>query len=308
MIVSSIQRFSVHDGPGIRTTVFFKGCNLRCEWCHNPEALVPDRQMQFFADRCIGCGACLDECSRGAHQLTNGERKFDRARCTACGSCAIVCYPKAMLPAGREMTVDQVMEEIVADREFYENSGGGVTLSGGEPLAQLESALAVLTACKAERIHTAIETNLAWPWSQVAATVPWTDLFMVDVKLMDASAHERWTGASNEQILANARRLSAEGVPMIVRTPVVTGVNATTEQIGRIADFVASLGHVLYYELLPYHPLGTDKYAALGMDRPASELDRPANGAMGRLMAEARARGIEVRCTGLRMDGGMTHE
>ncbi len=304
MIVSSIQRFSVHDGPGIRTTVFFKGCNLRCQWCHNPEAIVPDRQMQFFADRCIGCGACLAVCARQAHRLTNGARQFDRASCTACGSCANVCYPKAMLPAGREMTVVQVMKEIVADKKFYENSGGGVTLSGGEPLAQLESALAILTACKADRIHTAIETNLAWPWPHVAATVPWTDLFMVDLKMMDGSAHERWTGASNEEILGNARRLSAEGVPMIVRTPVVTGVNASTDQIGRIADFVASLGTALYYELLPYHPLGTDKYAALGMDRPARELDRPANGEMARLVAEARMRGIEVRCTGACAEGG----
>jgi len=304
MIISSVQRFSVHDGPGIRTTVFFKGCNLRCGWCHNPEALVPDRQMQFFADRCIGCGACLAVCSRQAGRLTAGKRQFDRASCMACGSCANVCYPRAMLPAGREMTVDQVMKEIAADKEFYESSGGGATLSGGEPLVQLESALAILTACKAEGIHTAIETNLAWPWSRVAATVPLTDLFMVDVKMMDASAHERWTGASNEQILANARRLSAEGVPMIVRTPVVTGVNATTDEIGRIADFVASLGNVLYYELVPYHPLGTGKYAALGMDRPAKELDRPGNGAMGHLIAEARMRGIEVRCAGVRMDGG----
>jgi len=303
MIVSNVQRFSVHDGPGIRTTVFFKGCNLRCEWCHNPEALLPDRQMHFFADRCIGCGACLDECSRHAHRVTDGDRQFDRTLCTACGSCANVCYPKAMVPAGREMTVDEVMKEIVADKDFYESSDGGVTLSGGEPLTQLESALAILTACKADRIHTAIETNLAWPWSHVAAIVPWTDLFMVDVKLMDASAHERWTGTSNEQILANARRLSAEGIPMIVRTPVVTGVNATADQIGRIADFVASLGNVLYYELLPYHPLGTGKYAALGMDRPAKELDRPANGEMGRLLAEARERGIEVRCAGVRTDG-----
>jgi len=304
MIISNVQRFSVHDGPGIRTTVFFKGCNLRCDWCHNPEAILPDRQMQFFADRCIGCGACLAVCSQQAHRLTNGDRQFDRALCTTCGSCASVCYPKAMVPAGREMTVDQVMKEIVADKEFYESSGGGVTLSGGEPLVQLESALAILKACKAERIHTAIETNLAWPWSHVAATVPWTDLFMVDVKLMDASAHERWTGTSNEQILANARQLSAAGVPMIVRTPVVAGVNATTNQIGCIADFVASVGNVLYYELLPYHPLGTHKYAALGMDRPASEFNRLSDGAMGQLMAEARMRGIEVRCAGVRAEGG----
>ena len=296
MIVSDIQRFSIHDGPGIRTTVFLKGCNLRCHWCHNPETLRQEAEVQFVPGRCVGCGACLSACPNQAHSLTDGSRRFDRSLCEACGRCAAGCYARALAMVGRDMTVEQVMAEVSADREFYDNSGGGVTLSGGEPLFQPDAASELLAACKAEGIHTAIETNLAWPWSRVEAVLPVTDLVMLDIKLMDPAEHRRWTGAGNEQVLANARRLSAEGVPTIVRTPVIGGVNATAGKIGKIADFVSGLEGLLYYELLAYNLLGMSKYEGLGMEPPAEEFARPGAAAMESLAAEAGRRGVEVRC------------
>ncbi len=295
MIVSDIQRFSLHDGPGIRTTVFLKGCNLRCRWCHNPETISSGPQLQFFPERCIGCGACLEACRKGAHAVVDGRRRFERRLCAACGECASGCYAGALVLVGREMTVEQVMAEVLADRDFYLASGGGVTISGGEPLFQSHSTAEVLRACKSEGIHTAIQTNLAWPWQRFRAILPLTDLVMMDIKMMDAPAHERWTGEDNERILANARRLSCEQVPLIVRTPVIAGVNATVEEIARIADFVRGFENLLYYELLAYHPLGSGKYQSLGMEPPGAELAGPDRQTLSRLAAAARQRGIEVR-------------
>ncbi len=296
MPITDVQRFSLHDGPGIRTTVFLKGCNLRCRWCHNPESLRCEPELQLLPDRCIGCGACLRACPRGAHRAAGDRRQFDRELCAACGSCASVCYARALVLVGGTLTPEDVLAEVEADREFYDSSGGGVTLSGGEPLLQLELAVGLLEACRARGVRTAIETNLTWPWERVSAVLPLTDLVIADVKMMDPAAHRWWTGAGNEQVLANAEQLSAEGVPLIVRTPVVAGVNATPEEIGRIAEFARGLRSLLYYELLPYHPLGTGKYESLGMACPEEQLGRPDGRTLRALSAEARRRGVEVRC------------
>ena len=297
-IITDIQRFSVHDGPGIRTTVFLKGCNLRCAWCHNPETLRAEAQLQVLPDKCIGCDACLEACLRDAHEVTDGRRVFHRDRCTACGACAEVCYSGALVLVGRETSAEEVMAEVLEDRVFYENSGGGVTLSGGEPLFQRAFALDILGRARAEGIHTAVETNLASPWQDVAALLPVTDLFLVDVKVMDSAEHERWTGEPNELVLENARRLSREGVPMVVRTPVVPGVNDTVEQIGAVADFIRGFGNLEYYELLPYHPLGTGKYHSLGMEYAMEGVARPEPDVMQALAAAAGDRGIVVRVAG----------
>jgi len=297
-IVTDIQRFSVHDGPGIRTTVFLKGCNLRCAWCHNPETLRPEPQLQFLPARCIGCGACIEACPAGAHERRGGEHVVHRDRCTVCGRCAEVCYAGALAIVGRTMTAEAVLAEVLRDRPFYETSGGGMTLSGGEPLVQRPFALDLLGRARREGLHTAVETNLADSWDHVAELIPVTDLWLVDIKLIDPAAHARWTGATNEAILAGARRLARDGRPMIVRTPVVPGVNDSAEAIGAVADAIRKFAGLVAYELLPYHPLGTAKYRSLGMPCPLEGLARPSAEHMDALARVAIARGLTVRVAG----------
>lgn len=295
--ITDIQRFSVHDGPGIRTTVFLKGCNLRCGWCHNPETILPGPQLQVYPDRCIGCGACVAACPRGCHTAIDRRKQFDRRLCTACGTCARTCYAEALKLIGRRATAQEVLAEVLEDRAFYVNSGGGVTLSGGEPLCQREFAIEILKLCKAAGVHTAIETNLAWPWDHVEPVLSHLDLLMADIKTMDAALHADWTGQSNERTLDNIRRLAGRDLPLIVRTPVIPGVNDTEKEIGAIADFIADLPNLRYYELLPYHPLGLGKYESLGMASRVPEDLRLDTGRFENLVAIARRRTIEVRPT-----------
>ncbi len=281
----------MHDGPGIRTTVFLKGCQLRCAWCHNPETLRAAPELRVDTAVCIACGACADACPHGAR--VSG---FDRARCQGCGACAAVCYAGGLALVGREMTADAVVAEVLRDRAFFARSGGGVTVSGGEPLYQRAFTRAILAGCTAAGLHCAVETNLAWPWAQAATLLPVTDLVMMDVKLIDDAAHRRWTGVSNARVLANLPRVAA-AKPLIVRTPVIVGVNADDAAIAAIADMLATLPALEYYELLPYHPLGAGKYETLGYTRDAS-LASPTPDELRRLARLARTRGIPVRVLG----------
>jgi len=294
-IITDIQRFCVHDGPGIRTTVFLKGCNLHCGWCHNPETILPQPQLQVYPNKCIACGSCLAACPRGAHSAVDGQKHFDRRLCTACGTCARTCYAEALKLIGRQVTAPEVLAEVLEDRPFYANSGGGVTLSGGEPLCQQAFAIEILRLCKDAVVHTAIETNLAWPWEHVEPVLPWLDLLMADIKTMDSALHGQWTGTGNERVLDNVRRLAGRDLPLIIRTPVIPGVNDTEKEIGRIADFIADLANLQYYELLPYHPLGLGKYASLGMASPMPEDLRLDAARLKDLAAVARQRAIAVR-------------
>lgn len=293
--VTNVQRFSIHDGPGIRTTVFLKGCNLRCYWCHNPETLKPKPELQVFPERCIGCGVCFERCPQSAHVVEDGGRVFHRELCVACGTCADTCYAQALVIVGECKTVEEVVEEVLRDRPFYERSGGGVTLSGGEPLLQFGFARALLERCKAEGLHTAIETAANLPWERIEAVLPVTDLVMMDIKLLDAQSHRKCTGVSNERILANARRLGDCGTPLIVRTPVIPGVNDRESDIAAIAAFVADMPGLLYYELLPFHPMAGGKYESLDMVYHAKQLKPPPKEHVEALAAVAREQGIEVR-------------
>lgn len=296
MSIADVQRFSLHDGPGIRTTVFLKGCNLRCRWCHNPESLRPEPQVQFTAARCIGCGACLRACPAGAHRLVDGRHELDRSACRACGACAAGCYTRALLLIGGQWTPESAMEQVLADLPFYAASGGGMTLSGGEPLAQPELTRRLLERAKAAGVHTAIETNLAYPWPRLAELLCLLDLVMADVKMMDEAAHRRWTGDGNAEVLANVRRLAEQAVPVIIRTPVIVGVNAEPAAIGAVADLLRDMPNLLYYELLAHHPLGQGKYESLGMSGDgAALLGRPDEPTMRTLAEEARKHGIAVR-------------
>lgn len=294
-VVVEVRRFSVHDGPGIRSTVFLKGCNLRCRWCHNPETLRLDPELQVLPEKCIGCGDCVKACPNGVHELAATGKVFHRDRCTACGACAAGCYSGALTLVGKRTSAQQVVEEVLADRAFYLSSGGGLTISGGEPLFQRPFTLEILQRCGQAGIARAIETNLAWPWEHYEELLGKLELVMADIKLMDSAAHKHWTGLGNERILDNAARLKRGKLPLIVRTPVVPGVNDTAEEVGRIAAFLAGAPNLLYYELLPYHPMAAGKYESLGMEYHTQPLPRPSRQQMLDLAGCARSFGIPVR-------------
>ncbi|MBI4532045.1 MAG: glycyl-radical enzyme activating protein [Candidatus Latescibacteria bacterium] len=304
-IVFNIQRFSIHDGPGIRTTIFLKGCSLHCFWCHNPEGIRLRPEIQFFPSRCINCGVCLDACQHGARIEHEGGMIYLREKCVACGACVETCYAGATVRVGKEMVVEQVVDEVLQDRAFYQTSGGGVTLSGGEPAIQRAFSQAILACCKAEGLHTAIETAGNCRWEDLIALLPVTDLVMMDIKHLNPGKHRAATGVSNERILAHARRLVQTDKPIIFRVPVVPTVNDTAEEITTIADFVRRLadlrsenGHgvsLLSLELLPFHRLAGDKYRSLGMDYHAGQLDPPTKEKMAELVEVVRARGVAVQ-------------
>lgn len=298
--LTHVQRFSLHDGPGIRTTVFLKGCNLRCSWCHNPETLRGTPELQFLPARCLGCRACLAACPQGAHRVTDGGRhELDRSRCTACGRCVKECFSGALMLVGRVCSVEQVLAEVLEDRAFYVRSGGGLTISGGEPFLQAEFCGALLQAAKAAGLHTAVETNLTWPWERLAGAMPFIDLVFGDLKAFDSEVHDRLTGMGNAQVLANIERLDAMGKPFAIRTPVQPHLHTVLE-IASIAGFLGGFRHLLYYELVPAHPLGQAKYASLGYLEPAA-VAVPSAVQMQRLAEVARTAGggrLTVRIAG----------
>jgi pyruvate formate lyase activating enzyme len=263
--ILNIQRFSTHDGPGIRTTVFFKGCTNSCAWCHNPESLRGKPEIQVYPELCIGCGRCLSACSVGAHEDLAGRKVFHRERCTGCGRCAEECFAQALVLAGKETTVDELVAEILKDESYYRQSGGGVTFSGGEPVLAGDFLLETLRRCKSEGTHTTLQTAGNYPWRMLEPLLPLLDLVMFDVKAGSPETHRRYVGTELEGILSNLRELSGVGIPVLVRTPVVGGVNDSTDEIVRIAQLIQGLPNVIGYELLPYHPLGNSKRESLGL-------------------------------------------
>ena len=249
-MIFDIQRNSFVDGPGIRTTVFFKGCNLRCRWCHNPESQSFEKQMMFYKDKCTGCGKCREVCPNHLK------------KCDFCGKCELYCPAEARKICGREYTSDEVLAEVIKDKAFYENSGGGVTFSGGECMLQLDFLLEILEKCKSAGIHTAVDTAGNVPWKSFEKILPFTDLFLYDIKAFGAELHRKGTGVSNELILENLKNLSGRA-DIIVRIPVIGGYNDNDEEIRQIVDFLKQI-KIIKAELLPYHAMGEHKYTALG--------------------------------------------
>lgn len=272
--IFNIQKFSLHDGEGIRTVVFLKGCPLSCRWCSNPEGQAFGPELLYSRDRCIGpegCIRCLRACPAAALAIgVDGRIDVDRHRCDQCGQCAPACPSEALEMAGRSVTVDEVLESVEEDGAFYVRSGGGLTLSGGEPFAQPAFTTAVLAAAHGRGLDTAVETSGLCGWRHLAAALPYVDRLFFDVKGIDDETHQAWTGVSNQRILDNFRRVRARfpTLPVVVRTPVIPGFNDDDDALEAIAAFVAEAGGALAWERLPYHCLGEPKYARLGKPYP----------------------------------------
>jgi pyruvate formate lyase activating enzyme len=262
-VIFDIKGFAIHDGPGIRTTVFLKGCPLRCWWCHNPESQSRSVEIMLHENRCIQCGACVETCPQHAIMQRGDLVITDRALCTACGTCTGVCYAEARETVGQAMTVREVMTTIERDLPFYDESGGGVTFSGGEPLSQPGFLLELLQACKAQEIHTALDTCGYARWATLDDIRPYVDLFLFDVKSMDSDWHQEVTGVPNHLILSNLRALSQHGHRIVLRLPVIPGINDEAESIRQIGAFAASLPSLERVDMLPYHHTAADKYARL---------------------------------------------
>lgn len=267
--IFDIKRLAVHDGDGIRTTVFFKGCPLKCVWCHNPEGISFQRQLGYYAHKCVGCGACAQACPQAAHAFQNGGHTFDRSHCKACGACVAACEKKALILYGKEMGVEELMPLLLEDRDFYETSGGGVTLSGGECLCQAEFSAELLKRLKRENIHTAIDTCGYVPKKNLDQVIPYTDVFLYDMKAFDEDVHIYCTGHSNKKILENIQYLNAQNKSIEVRIPYVPDYN--DGQIDKMAQFLKSLPNVKKVKVLPYHNYAASKYDALGMENTLPE-------------------------------------
>jgi pyruvate formate lyase activating enzyme len=264
--IFDIQRFSIHDGPGIRTTVFFKGCPLHCLWCHNPEGISRSLHLSFLPDRCIGCGYCVAACPNKAHRLVDGRHLIERAVCGVCGACTLECYSGALELVGRDATVDEVLTEVMRDEPFYETSGGGMTLSGGEPMMQFEFARALLAAAKGQDLHCCIETCGHAPWARYMQVLPYVDLFLYDIKETDSDRHLTYTGVSNDRIIANLRALHDQGAQISLRLPIIPGYNDRPDHFQGVAALVHSLPNLRDVQVMPYHPLGSGKVERMGLD------------------------------------------
>lgn len=263
-IIYDIQRFSLHDGPGIRTIVFFKGCPLRCKWCCNPESQMKNKQIMYIKDNCIKCGKCIEVCPTGAIDLDNN--KISHTKCIACGKCVEVCYANALQMIGKKTTIKEVFHEIQKDSVYYKHSNGGVTLSGGEALMQPEFATELLKACKSAGYNTSIETTSFASLESLNQVLQYVDLVLLDIKVINNKLHKVYTGQSNELIINNIKHIAKTGKEVIIRIPLIPSVNDTDENINKTIKFIKELQSIIEVHILPYHRLGINKYDYLGYD------------------------------------------
>ena len=296
--IFDIKKFAIHDGPGIRTTVFFKGCPLSCWWCHNPESLSTAPQRLYRRERCIGCQECLAACSNGAIREFEGQLQWTADECRYCRSCASACPAEAVEFIGHTMTVDEVVVEIAKDTPFYDQSGGGVTISGGEPLMQPSFLIQLLDACGEQGLHRTVDTSGHADTQTLLETASRVDLFLYDLKHMDPEKHYRYTGVSNDMILTNLKQLSRQGARIIIRLPLIPGINADEENIELTGSFLASLCGDIGINILPYHCAAEAKYRNLDLKNKAFDIQRPCEDVIASVARQLASYNLEVKIGG----------
>ena len=262
--IFDIKRFAVHDGDGIRTTVFLKGCPLKCVWCHNPESIAFQGQLAYYAHKCVHCGSCVSVCNVNAHSISQEGHVFQRETCVGCGACAEACLGAALTSYGREITVEELLPQLLEDKDFYETSGGGITLSGGECLMQPDFCTEILKKCKEAGLNTAVDTCGFVARESLDKVIPYTDMFLYDMKAIDEDVHKKCTGQSNRIILENLTYLDRKNCKTEIRIPYIPGWNA--DQIPKMAEFLRGLKNVTKVRVLPYHNFAASKYDALEME------------------------------------------
>lgn len=296
-LIFNIQKYSIHDGPGIRTTVFFKGCPLDCWWCHNPESQKVERQLMFLPNKCIICRDCEKVCPTGAISFLNKGFNYNRSKCELCEKCAEICPSEALEFAGKKLNQEDVIKEIEKDKVFYEESGGGVTFSGGEPLVQIDFLDSLLTLAKKKGLHTTIDTCGYAPWENIKRIKDNVDLFLYDIKHMNNEKHKKYTGVSNELILDNLRKLAGEGKKIWVRIPIIPGINDDASNIKETCEFISSL-NLRDVFILPYHNIAIDKYKRLEMEYKIPDIKNPDDKVMEGIAEKFKAYGLKVKIGG----------